>query len=163
MSMKSQLNEQLKKLANDMATIESKGDRGEAKGDDLEAYKSLVAEGKKLREQMDVLEQAEAFKQWAKEPDGQSAFKASVTQELTAPEDRDQEQRAQDNSAHKAYGAAFEGYLRRGSKVGPKDAKILEGGAVKADGMKVLTEGIAQAGGFTVPEQFQAEVLKVRR
>ena len=158
--LKLQANENLKRIVNSMATIESKSEKGEATGADLEAYKSLTAEVKNAREFMDTLEVADAMKAWAHESDGNSAFKKSVSQEGTTPEDRDQEQRAQDNSAHKAYGAAFEGYLRRGSKVGPKDAKILEGGAVKADGMKVLTEGIAQAGGFTVPEQFQAEVLK---
>jgi HK97 family phage major capsid protein len=161
MSMKSILNKKLQDIANSMATIESKSDKNEASGADLDAYKALVAEGKALREQMDTVEAADALKSWMKGPDGDSAARKSWSQELTDPADREQEQKAQEASIKSAYNGAFEGYMRRGSKVGPNDKKILEGGAIKSgDAMKVLTEAVAQGGGYLVPEQFQAEVLK---
>jgi HK97 family phage major capsid protein len=48
----------------------------------------------------------------------------------------------------KGYAAAFEGYLRKGmGDLGPTDRKT-------------LTEGVDSAGGFLVPEDFQAELVK---
>lgn len=48
----------------------------------------------------------------------------------------------------KGYPPAFEAYLRRGKVgLGPND-------------LKVLSEGVDTAGGFTVPEDFQAELLR---
>jgi len=48
----------------------------------------------------------------------------------------------------KGYGPAFESYLRKGKdEMGPEDRKT-------------LSEGIDTAGGYTVPEDFQAELIK---
>jgi len=156
MSMKTVLNEKLKTIAANMAAIESKSDKGEAKPEDLEAYKSYVAEGKQIREQLTTVEDAEALKSWMKGPDGDSAARKAFSQEVTSPDDRVQEQKAQDEATKSAYNGAFEGYLMRGSKISSNDKSILDKGAIKAKdpmAMKVLTEAVAQGGGYLVPEQ----------
>jgi HK97 family phage major capsid protein len=166
MSMKNALNKKLQDIAAKMADLESKSDKNEASGADIDAYKALVAEGTKTRADLTAIEDADALKAWMSESDGASAFKKSLSQEVTSPEDREQEQRAQDAAIKSAYSGAFEGYLMRGSKVGPNDRQILEKGAIKASqskdpmAVKVLTEAVAQGGGYLVPEQYMAEVLK---
>lgn len=156
--MKDKINQRLRAIADEMATLETKETRTDA---DVQAYKSLVAEGKGLREQLTTIEDADALKSWLKAPDGQSAARKSFSQEITGPDDRDQEQRAQEASAKSAYKSAFEAYLRYGRHIGANDFKLLREGAVKsADAMKALGETTATGGGFLAPEQFQAEVLK---
>lgn len=157
--MKAQLNARLKEIADAIATIEEKATKSDA---DLESYKSLVSEGKKIREQLTVVEDGEALKSWMKGPDGNSAARKAFSQELTDPDDKEQEQKAQEAAAKSGYKSAFEAYLRFGpSGIGPNDRKILKDGAIKNEpAMKALGETSASAGGFLVPEQFQAEVLK---
>jgi HK97 family phage major capsid protein len=155
------LNESLKSVALRISELESKIDRKEATEADWTAYTGLVNEGQTIRTQLDKVEAAAALKSWMEGPDGDSAFRKSISQESTTPEDREQEQNAQEGAIKSAYKGAFESYLVHGSKVGPADKKILEEGAIKAGpAMKVLVEYQAQGGGYMVPEQFQAEVLK---
>lgn len=47
----------------------------------------------------------------------------------------------------KGYNHAFEAYLRKGMEIGPTDRKT-------------LTEGVDNAGGFLVPEDYQVELIK---
>ncbi len=153
----SNLNQRLREIAFKMSEIEEK----EIKTDgDLLAYKSLVAEGKKIRGQLDTLQEGDALKAWMNSPNGQSAVKHGWSQELTSPEDRDQEQRARDIAHKSAYKSVFEAYMRYGDggvkmHLTTNDLKILGQGAIKA-----VTEATETNGGFTVPEDFQAEVLK---
>lgn len=157
------INDRLRAIAGEMATIENSDSKTDA---DLQGYKALVDEGVKLREKFTILEDGLALKSWMKGSDGKSAVKASFkvppSQELTGPEDRDQELRAQDAVAKSAYKSAFESYLRHGvTGLAINDRKMLKEGAIKAaDSMKALGETSATGGGFLVPEQFQAEVLK---
>lgn len=150
--------ERIKAIAAQMADME---DSGIKTAEQRDAYKALVGEGTALRDQLTALEDGAALKAWASGSQGTAAQKA-LSQEVTSPEDRDQEQRAQDKAASNAYKSAFEAYLRYGSRgIEPSDRKILQGGAIKAaDAMKALGETTATGGGFLVPEQFQAEVLK---
>jgi HK97 family phage major capsid protein len=150
----------LKDIAADMATLENLEKKTDA---DVQAYKSLTAEGVALRERVTAWEDGQALKSWMKGSDPNKNVAAkSFGQEVTSEADRDQEQRAMDMAATKAYNSAFESYLRGGmTNVAPSDRKKLQAGSIKsADAMKDLGEAAATGGGFLVPEQFQAEVLK---
>ncbi len=154
-----EMNDRLKAIANEMATIESIDKKTD---DDINAYKALTKEGVALRERVTALEDGLALKAWMKGSAGKPESQKLYTQELTSPEDREQEQKAQEAAATKAYGAAFEGYLRYGmGGLHVNDRKLLANGAIKsADTMKALGETTGPGGGFLVPEDFQAEVLK---
>ena len=171
MSMKDSLNKKLGDIVNQIATIESKSDKGEQLTEaDLTAYKSLNAEGVQVRQAIEQAEASEALKAFAAQPDGQSAARkamsGSPTQVFTTPEDREQERRAQDEAHKSPYSSAFDSYMVNGlNKMGPNDREAIKKGIIysnmKADfAMKVLQENQAQGGGYLVPEQFQAEVLK---
>ena len=149
----------LRQIANEMATIENQESRSD---DDMSHYKSLTAEGTKLRDRVTAFEDAAAFKAWTRGSAGDTAAQKAFGQELTSTADREQEQRAQEAAATKAYNSAFEAYLRSGAGgLGVQDRRLLKEGAIKsADAMKDLGETTATGGGFLVPEQSQAEVLK---
>lgn len=151
--------QRLRDIAQEMATIESQDKRSD---DDMQHYKKLTAEGTALRDRVSAFEDAAALKSWMKGSAGDTAAQKAFGQELTSPEDRDQEQRARDAAATKAYNSAFEAYLRHGGGgLQVNDRRLLKEGAIKhADALKDLGETTATGGGFLVPEQFQAEVLK---
>lgn len=151
------LQEQARDIALKMSVIEEKKDKSDA---DVQSYTELVATGKKIRKQLDEALEAQEFKAWGDQGAG-STVGASLTQEITGPDDREQEKHAQDAAAKSAYKAAFEKYLRGGmlptssKPMSQNDMKILREGAIKAESTPNDT-----LGGFTVPEDFQAEVLK---
>lgn len=151
--------QRLRDIANEMATIEAQEKRTD---DDMQHYKTLTKEGVALRERVSAFEEAAALKSWMKGSAGDTAAQKAFGQELTSPEDREQEQRAQDNAHTSAYKSAFEAYMRHGAGgLTVNDRRLLAQGAVKEkDAMKALGETNAASGGYLVPEQFQAEVLK---
>jgi HK97 family phage major capsid protein len=151
--------DRLREIANEMATIEQLEKKNE---NDINTYKALTAEGKQLRDLVTAYEDGAALKSWLKGSAGPTAAQKAFGQEITTPEDREQEQRAQEAAAKRAYKSAFEAYLRYGQgQLNVNDRKILAEGNIKAkDSKKALGETVATEGGFLVPEDFQAEVLK---
>lgn len=160
MSMVDDLNKKLQGIALKISEIESKTTKTD---DDITAYKSLVADGKKTRADLDAAIEGTQFMQAMQAPDKKSSlvYQTQLTQELTDDKDKEQEQRAEEQKHKGAYKAAFESYIRYGlSGMADKDKKILRTGAIKMEGTKAVSEGVETAGGFTVPDDFQAEVLK---
>ena len=164
------LNTELRGIADQVATIQEKGSKITA--EEMNTLKSLTGKGKELREKLDAFQEAKAFSDWAGESKG-SAVKDSHnevdwTQEFTSLDDQDQEKRAQDAAAKRVYAGVFEGYMRGGAApyshhpLSTRDMKILREGAIKSarGSMKAAVEDTETSGGFSVPEDFQANVLK---
>ena len=155
-------NAQLKPIAMKISVLQEKGTK--ISDDEQVQLKTLTAEGKSIREKLDAYLESSEFTEWSQKSAGSTVrdgMKASMTQELTDDADKDQEQRAQETAAKRAYKGVFEGMLRgralpnSNNPLSAGDMKILREGAIKA-----ANESTETSGGFTVPEDFQANVLK---
>ena len=136
----------------------------------MKTYNDLLAQAERVRAQIDAEDKAAALRKWASEPDGNSAVKAgfvrnAMPEEGTEPgvtaDARSGELYALNSLGEEkvktlksgAYKDAFNQYIRSMGRFG--DTR-----AIKGDAMKVLNEGSDTAGGFWVPPDYRAELIK---
>lgn len=128
-------------------------------------FDSLMKQATEYKANIEREEKAETMKAWAAAPDGQSIVRQSFTGEAINHEgeingvtDENGEMRPVSKSGEEklnslksgAYKDAVVDYLR----------SVGTGRAMKASSMKVLQEGADTSGGFWVPPDYRAELIK---
>ncbi len=156
-------------LAQESATLAAKADLSDA---DLTRIETIAAEGQGLQRQMDALKKAGEFADWAGKSAGmlpltnpaavtalgmRPAGETVITQHQDALGRKsilvnDDGEAVIDLRTFKAitssdYGRAFRSYLRKGKE------------GLELDHLKVLSEGVDTAGGFTVPDDVLNRII----
>lgn len=119
---------------------------------DVEEYKNLVEQAQTLREQQELKQQVQEIRTWASKPKGTPLHWEETTE---IPQDSDSWLEIDGKKyflpvgiQRKGYDSAFESYIRKGiDQVGPQDVKTLQ-------------SGLDPAGGFLVPTDWIATLIK---
>lgn len=139
-----ELRQKRAKLIADMRAL-VEGAATETRGMNTEeqtSWQRMADEEKGLRTTIEALEQADALQ---REVEGNT-------------EQRARQERDQPNDPTAQYGRAFRSYLRYGtSEMEPELREILRGGFRREE--RALSTGTATAGGYTVPQGFQSELM----
>jgi HK97 family phage major capsid protein len=171
MNMTTKLQGELKSLRDQALNMEAANGDGQWSAEALEAYKGVVTRAEKVREQIDAQTRMDAVKMFGESSDGKSVInmgfgrdatygEGSVpgvtddgTGELTAYSTEGETRLKILKSA--SYKDAFASHLRMKSKYGGEWRSGMNQAA-----MKVLMEGSDEAGGFWIPPDYRAELIK---
>jgi HK97 family phage major capsid protein len=169
--MKTKLSNEIKTLRQEYTDLEKANGEGSWPAEAVKRAGEILEKAEALRSQMDQEAKADAFKQWADLPDGQSAVRSSYNSVgETTPND----------GAIEGVTSDKDGYLYPIKGIGEKKLRALSSGAYKdavndylrskglgrsmkggdAEAMKVLQEGLDPAGGFWVPPEYRPELVK---
>jgi len=150
----------------------------EAKGawaeEDWKLYEDTIAAAEREKQRTETERKAEALAEWMAKPDGQSIVKAGYAGEALPEEGHVEGITAQGYELYAysqmgeeklkalksgAYKDAFVGYIKNSALHGAEWRRYLKDGE-SGNAMKVLQEGIDTQGGFWVPPDIRAELVK---